>query len=263
MSLIGVSNHLLFFHIIVYKLNNIDYNRALVKKEASMTTKAYLITAYERKIFLCGLDENDLSMRPMLKSEYEKANVIYISSNGTDFANRYFASTTCKASAVKQTIHTMTTLSDAIKRSRWSALCLVNVDELEELCQKLSSLGTVTTVDFNQFDPNFDDDDHYYDRFPHVLTTNAASYVGILSVLTEEPPEPTDQPSLACLSTNDRMDIEVTNATPFNDSTPGHFMEVYQTDELQLVPYVEPVDENLEEDEDEDEDELAMNCIIM
>src|ERR1700733_172407 len=116
-----------------------------------MTTKAYLITTpSERKIFLCGLDENDLAIRLRLKAEYEKADVMYISSTATDFVNRYFTSTTCKASVVKQTIQKMTTLSDAVTRSQWSALCLVNISELKESHQKLSNLGTIIAVDFNQ-----------------------------------------------------------------------------------------------------------------
>lgn len=125
--------------------------------------------------------------------------------------------------------------------------------------------ATARLVDLDKWDPNFDNNYVYYERFPHVLTTNnvkSASYVGILNTLTTESHNNDNQTSLAFSSYDNSIDdLEVTDATLLDDdNNANNFVVVSTPEELPLVHYVINVED--EDENDAPETHPPYNCVI-
>lgn len=214
-----------------------------------MTHKAYLNSSHisnydtQREIYLCGLDDHDQAMYPELKSRYMKADVIFISAKIANFASEYFFSIANKQNAVIQTAKKIVTISTAVLKTSFPVVCLVSINELEELQKQLSHKGRVHVVDFSQFTPNMDDDDIYYERIPHVHNNTSSLYAGVLSFFSVSTTDSLSTPVIASLTDDNSISID---AEIFHKNGNKCFARVYSPDELQLVPYVEPIPEEPE-----------------
>lgn len=206
-----------------------------------MPTKAYLVTssARQRKLFLCGLDENDLEMRLRLEYEYKNADVVFMVSNAVDLASHYFHTTPHKLSAAIRTVDDIPSLLQAVNNTSWSVLCLLKARELEILRFGFSDWGKISAVDFNAYDANFDDDETYYERFPHVHMAGSR-YMGIFS-LSGAAAESVETAQAHASNDYSNVYIEATNEMLMDEDRSESYIVAAVPEECQLIPYVPPV----------------------